>query len=229
MAPKALISIVDPGATSTQLVFIEETTLDTGTITKTGCDITIRGDGVYINETSGNAYFLRTTATSIPAGNPVAAGALIQAMIDNFTQATSGAAGTDDVNLIEVLGSALSPTNPVLTGEVPSAVNTFSGTTYSSSVLENNEVIKASPGTLYGFSGYNSGPEQFIQVFNATAIPADAAVPDISIKAGAANNFGYDSGKFGEEFSVGIVIVNSTTADVKTIGLADCLFRFNFE
>lgn len=98
-------------------------------------------------------------------------------------------------------------------------------TTVSSSGYESSHVIVTSPKGLLGFSGYNNSlTAQWIQVFDATALPADGAAPVISVKAGAEDNFSWDSGTLAMDFANGIVICNSTTGDVKTLGAADCLF-----
>lgn len=86
-------------------------------------------------------------------------------------------------------------------------------------------VVKAAAGSLYGFSGYNSGPAQFIQVHNAASLPADTAVPIVVFKAPAADNFSWDSGGAAYPFSTGIVLSNSSTGPTKTIGAADCWFN----
>lgn len=82
----------------------------------------------------------------------------------------------------------------------------------------------AAPGTLYGLSGYNSGPAQFIHVYDAVAVPAAGVVPVLSLSVAAGGNFSVDLGIYGQEFGLGISVGNSTTAPVKTAGAADCQF-----
>lgn len=85
-----------------------------------------------------------------------------------------------------------------------------------------SQIIKAGPGMLYRLVGYNSkASAQFIQLHDAAALPAEAAVPKEVITVAASSNFDIALGVYGRKFTVGIVVCNSSTGPTKTIGSAD--------
>ena len=89
-------------------------------------------------------------------------------------------------------------------------------------------VVKTGPGILYGLTVTNTkASAQFVQVFDASALPADGAVPLFSKSVAAADATGFNWLP-GRTFLVGIVICNSSTSGSKTIGSADCLFDVQF-
>lgn len=91
----------------------------------------------------------------------------------------------------------------------------------TSSALEKSRVIKASAGTLYGLSGYNSAAyAQYFQIHDAAAVPEDAAVPILGlvVYVGAGENFQLDFGARGRAFANGISVCTSSTLATKTLG-----------
>lgn len=89
-------------------------------------------------------------------------------------------------------------------------------------------VVKSGPGILYGFTVYSSkASAQFIQVFDAAALPADGAIPACVFTAAAAANLAANWIP-GRIFQTGCVICNSSTGPTKTIGSADCFFDVQF-
>jgi len=102
-----------------------------------------------------------------------------------------------------------------------------------STTLSSSLIAKASAGSLESISGYNSGPAQWIQIHNATSVPANGAVPLAIIPVSAQSGFFYEWQK-GLPCSTGITICNSygsdpaTAAAQKTIGSNDCFFTATY-
>lgn len=95
--------------------------------------------------------------------------------------------------------------------------------------LAASKVAATNRGLLYGFFGYNDGPEQFIQIHDAASLPANGAAPLLpSIKVPAKQWFSFDAGEFPIPFETGCVICNSSTVATKTIGSADCQFNVQY-
>lgn len=85
-------------------------------------------------------------------------------------------------------------------------------------------VVRADGGRLFAIDGYNgSASDQYIQVFDAAALPANGTVPKMVMPVPAGSYFTF-YWPMGKPFTTGIVICNSSTAATKTIGSADCLF-----
>lgn len=85
-------------------------------------------------------------------------------------------------------------------------------------------IVKPGAGVLYGFTVTNTNASsQFVQVFDAAAVPGDGAVPILAISVQGGNGTGFNWIP-GRAFLVGIVLCNSSTQATKTIGSADCIF-----
>lgn len=83
-----------------------------------------------------------------------------------------------------------------------------------------SRVVAKTPRKLFTVLGYNSGADQFIQIHEAAALPAELAVPKHSFPVGAGQYFSFDLGLVGEDLDA-ITVCNSSTAAVKTIGAAN--------
>jgi len=101
---------------------------------------------------------------------------------------------------------------------------------YDDSVAyEASTIAKATPGAIFSIVGYNSKVSaQFIQLHNSATLPADTAIPSIVFSVPALSNFSYDFGEIGRQCTAGIVVCNSSTAETKTIGSADCWFNVQY-
>ena len=86
------------------------------------------------------------------------------------------------------------------------------------------KLVSVSPTILYGISGYNSGPAQFVQLHDKASAGVNAEVPVHNIAVAAAANFSIDFGVYGMSFANGLYVGNSSTAAALTAGAADCQF-----
>lgn len=81
---------------------------------------------------------------------------------------------------------------------------------------------------MYGFTVNNTNAAaQFILIFDLATLPADGAVPAVSLTAPGAS----DKGVLWlppRKMLQGICICNSSTAGTKTIGAADCFFDVQY-
>jgi hypothetical protein len=83
---------------------------------------------------------------------------------------------------------------------------------------------------VYGITIYNSNAAaQFIQFFDGSQVPADAAVPLFVWNLAAHSGVGFGWQPNGRQWQTGLVVCNSSTETAKTIGTADCFFDVQFD
>ena len=98
----------------------------------------------------------------------------------------------------------------------------------NNATLANSLVVKVDNAYLYGFHVHSTkASAQYVMVFDATAVPADNAVTPLTFAIGA--NADHDELWIPPRFfQAGIVICNSTTDTLKTLGSADCWFDVQY-
>jgi hypothetical protein len=85
----------------------------------------------------------------------------------------------------------------------------------------NTLIVATTPTKLYSVTGYNSGPSQFIQVFETNAPPANGVIPVFSIPVSSGQYFDFDFSYYGADLD-SIVVCDSTTANTLTLGAVNC-------
>lgn len=99
--------------------------------------------------------------------------------------------------------------------------------TANSNGLANAVQVAVNPGKLFSVTIFNTGPDQYIQIFDLAVAPAAAAVPKMTIKV-PADSQGFFDFPNGRLFRTGIWIGNSTTSATYTAGAADCLIDADY-
>jgi hypothetical protein len=214
------------------------------------------GSGFYVRNTDGtNTAAVKAASTAAAATDP----ALVVAISPNNTIHVSLASvpshavtnagtfavqaaqsGTWNIGSITTLPALAAGTNAigklaanagVIVGAVELApATTNAPTNATTTAYATSLIVKASAGTLYTITGYNSKTSaQFIQIHDSATLPADAAVPKVIFVVPASSNFSFDLSPFGRSFAAGITICNSSTGPTKTIGAADCWFDAQYK
>lgn len=112
----------------------------------------------------------------------------------------------------------------------PNGEPTTAPTAVNPGALAASAVVSTKRGVLFAVRYTNTNVAiRYLQVFDAAAVPADAAVPLISVPVAAGAYFDLTFGVHGRPFAVGCVVCHSSTAAAKTIGGADGLFDASFK
>lgn len=88
--------------------------------------------------------------------------------------------------------------------------------------LANSLIAATSAINITSIVVYNSGPAQWIKVYNRATAPASDTDPDYIFKLDQDQTLNLFGGIDVIKFSTGLVIANSTTGPTYTAGAADC-------
>lgn len=111
---------------------------------------------------------------------------------------------------------------------IPESNKTASTTAVAASLIVTPSTASSLHLRCFDIVGFNnSASDQYIQVHDAAALPADSAVPLVTLLAPAGYQFAV-SWTAGRLFANGICVCNSSTAATKTIGSANCLFDITY-
>lgn len=93
-----------------------------------------------------------------------------------------------------------------------------------------NAIVVPGRVVVYGFTAYNtSAAAVFLSVIDASAVPANGAVPLFSWPLAAHNGAGFDWTPRGRQFQTGLVLAVSSTDATLTLGEAVGLFDVQFD
>jgi hypothetical protein len=197
--------------------------------------VDVHSEAVSLTDTSGAPITtLPISAASLPLP-ALASTSTKQSDGTQKTQVVDGGgnviAATANALNVSVQNTSVTVTGTIATNESPDGTSTYAPTNATSTAYEASHVIKGSAGVLFAVTGFNSSAsDQFIQIHDASVLPANGVAPVITFLLRASRNFSISfGGKFGRFFATGIVICNSSTGPTKTIGASDCWFDAQFK
>jgi hypothetical protein len=183
-----------------------------------------RVDQTTLGTTNGVAPKGIDADNAVPTVNPL----FVAKAVDTATYAPSYAAGDMAVPAIDKDSGAMLVNQGALNYATDS-VSPPPSSRANSAALEASRLVKATAGRLISLIGYNSkASAQFVQVHDATSVPADTAIPAVIFTVPASSNFSLDVPVTGMNFTNGIAVSNSSTGPTKTIGSADCWFTASY-
>lgn len=94
----------------------------------------------------------------------------------------------------------------------------------NSGAVAASRIVKAGLGRIFTATFTNtSNADRYYQLFDSLTLPADTAVPLVSVKCPAGGTVSMDFSFWGRLCLLGIVLVSSSTQATKTITAADAL------
>lgn len=173
--------------------------------------ITITADTEFVTAAALNGTWAKTTVSTISGA---------AAMVNDGTNLVLVPGDTTNGMLVN-----LGANNDVVVSSLTVAAKTNS----TSTAVEDDRIVKASAGTLYGGTFTNANAStRFIQFHDSASAPADTAVPVISIPVQSGQTGTVDFGLLGRSFATGIYVCASTTQNTKTIAGNDHLFDVQY-